>query len=472
MKTICLCVATVLLSIECVAQQPQLTVFKHELRWADETRFPNFFLVPEVREAIFDSTKLELMHYLKVPEITFPTEVEYKIINGFGKQKIELPKPVQGINTEIGIFSFITRATAGNAIFWQFNIIIKQNNRTILKKEVIHELEYFNSSGYLTGQQWMSAAEFQEIFIRLLKESLGSLPASDEKITVGSMKSIEEEVLTFFTHPQRRLLKMNGAWNSSGNFTGLLESVNDTTCDFYFKEGWTMEYAKPTMGSALSNLFSIVTGVNLQYNQEVKHKVKGSLLYADGHTYGISLKWIEMENRTTLDNDVTTQISDPLTAEFYDQKGQAGYFLYTRKAIVHTTNKTKEKFDIWVGYQNQNTLGTERIHQIEGSLYNTPVSAEYNENKGIIKVIAGGDLLGVMIVQNCNPESSSIGGTQLSENKKFIITSSQNFKKPAGPDNKSAEWYPFYSSSDASDDSLKVCLDTLICLFFGLGKMQ
>jgi len=471
MKSILLSFAAIAISAISIAQQAQVVVFRHELRWTDETRFPNYFLMPELRNAVFDSTKLELMNYLKVPDIAFPKDVEYKIMNGFGKQKTELPKTTSGNNIAIGIFSFITRATSGNAIFWKFNIAIKQNNKIILEKEVSHELEYFNISGYTTTKQWLSPEEFQEIFLRLLKEALGTLTSTEDKIIVGSLEIIEEEVSTLFTQPARYMLKMTGGWKGASNFTGLLDSANDTISDFYFKEGWTTEYAKPTMGSVLSNLFSVVTGVNLQYDQEVAHQVKGTLSYSDGHEYGIRLKWIEMETRSTLSNDVTTQISNPVTAEFFDNKGQVGYFLYTRKTIVNSTDQTKQKFDPWVGYQSQNTLGIELIHQIEGSLYNTSIYAEYNENKGIINVITGDDLLGVMIVQNINPESNSIGGSHLSKNKNFIYGSGQNIVKPTLENEKSVEWYPFYTSLDTSDDSLQICIETLICLFFGMGKM-
>jgi hypothetical protein len=85
---------------------------------------------------------------------------------------------------------------------------------------------------------------------------------------------------------------------------------------------------------------------------------------------------------------------------------------------------------------------------------------------------SGDDLLGVMVVQNCNPESKSIGGQKLSENKVFISSSSQNIKKPSMENIKKVEWYPFYLTENSSDDSMKICIKTLICLFFGIGNMD
>ena len=66
MKTICLIIVAILLSTISFAQQAQVVVFKHELRWTDETRFPNYFLYQDIRDSIFKDTKLELMNYLKV----------------------------------------------------------------------------------------------------------------------------------------------------------------------------------------------------------------------------------------------------------------------------------------------------------------------------------------------------------------------------------------------------------------------
>jgi len=472
MKTFCFITAAFLLSVICVAQDAQVVVFKHELRWTDETKFPNYFLSPEVRDSVFKDTKLELMNYLKVPDVKLPENVAYNIVNGFGKQKVELPKAVSGNDPVIGIFSFITRATTGYAILWNLNIVIKQNNKIILEKEVSHELEYFNVSGYVTSQQWMSANEFQEIFIRLVKEALGVLPSSDEKIIVGSMEAEEEEARALLYQPVRHLLKINGGWKSAGNFSALLESATDTMLNFHFKDGWTTEFAKPTMSSILSTLFTDVTGVDLLYDQPVINQKKGTLFFSDGQKFGIKLKWIEIETRSVKsEEEVATRISEPLTAELYDDKEQAGYFLYTRQEIVHATDKTKEKFNVFTGYQKENTLGIELIRRIEGALYTRPISAEYNENQGIIEVRSGDELLGVMVVQNCNPENRSIGNVSVSKNKRFISSSGQGIGKPSMENDKSVEWFPVYFSGTSSDDSRKICIETLICLFFGIGNM-
>lgn len=471
MKTICLSIVTILLSIFSFAQEAKVIVFKHELRWTDETRFPNYFLYQDIRDSIFKDTKLELMNYLKVPEVQLPETVSYKIINGFGNQKVELPKAVSGNDFEIGIFSFITRATVGELMFWKLNIIIRQNNRIILKKEVSHELEYFNVSGYVTSQQWLSPEEFHTVFKRLVQEGIGILPANNEKIVLGSLETQEKKASALLLQPTRHLLKINGAWKSAGNFSAILESANDTILDFNFKDEMIWKFPKPTLSDFLAPLFTDATGIGVSYDTKIVNQKKGTLTFSDGQKFGINLKWIEMETKSTTSDEVTNQIvSNPLIAELYSEKEQIGYFVYTRFENVRTTDKTEKKFNPFTGYQTTNTLGIEHIHRIEGSLHNKPLYAEYNENRGIIEVRSGDERLGVMVVQNCNPENQSIGNVTLSKNKRFI-SSGGNIGKPSMENTKSVEWFPIYFPEKSSDNSRIIGIETLICLFFGIGSM-
>lgn len=472
MKSIYLNIAIILLSIGSFSQVAKVVVFKHELRWTDETRFPNYFLYQDIRDSIFKDTKLELMKNLGVSQVDFPEAVAYDIINGFGNQKIQMPKTASGNDFEIGLFSFITRATVGELMFWKLNIVIRQNNKIILEKEVVHELEYFNVSGYVTSQQWLSPEEFYAVFKRLVKEGLGVLPANKEKIVLGSLDAQEKKASALLLQPKRHLLKINGAWKSASNFSALLESTDDTILNFNFKDELIWEFPKPTLSEFLAPLFTKATGISILYDNKVTNQRKGTLLFSDGQKFGINLKWIEIETKSTTSDEVTRQrISNPLIAELFTDKEQIGYFVYTRLENVRTTDKTEGKFNPFNGYQTKNTLGIEQIHRIEGSLYNKPLFAEYNENRGIIEIRSGEERLGVMVVQNCNPENQSISNVRLSKNKLFMSSSSGNIGKPSLGNTKSVEWYPFYFPENSPDNSRKICIETMVCLFFGIGSM-
>jgi hypothetical protein len=473
MKTTSITILLILISAISFAQNAQVVVFKHELRWTDETKFPNYFLYQDIRDSIFKDTKLELMKYLKVNEVVLPKDVSYKIFNGFGKQKVEMPKMVSNKDFEIGIFSFITRATYGFGMLWKFNIIIKQNNKIILQKEVSHELEYFNVSGYVTSQLWFSPQEFHDVFRRLIKESLGELPSTNEKIIVGSLEAQEKKASSLLLNPTRQLLKINGAWNSASNFSALIETTNGANLDFYYKDKMIWNFPKPTFSDFYTPLFTSATGVSISFNEKITHQKKGVLFFSDGGKFGINLKWVEKVSTIKVKGvEVTKQnFSDPIIAELYNEKEQIGYFLYARLEEVRSTDKTEVKFNPFIGNQTQNTLGIEQIHRIEGLLYNKPLFAEYNENSGIIEIRSGEERLGIMVVQNCNPENQSIANATLSKNKHFVTTTYSHFGKPSMEKTKSVEWYPIYFPENATEESRKVAIKTLVCLFFGIGSM-
>lgn len=470
MKTIWISLLWLLLSFTVYSQKAEIVVFSHDLRWVDETKFPNYFLSNVVQDSIFKSTRQEITNYLKLTDIELPDSVSYKIINGFGNQKIKMPKANPYNDYEVGIFSFITRATVGFSVLWKFNIVIKNKDKVILKKEVVHELEYFNVSGYLTSKKWLGANEFQDIFIRLLKESLGVLPPSNNVIVIGSIDEQEEMARALFTESTRHMLKIDGDWRNANNFIGQLESPNDTDIGFKFKEKLSWEFPKPSFSEILAQLFSQVTGIEVIHEEIVDYEKKGALVFSDGYELGILLKWIQIETSSTSSDEVHTQrILDPLVTELYNKDKQIGYFIYTQEEIVYNTHKTENTFNVFNGYQTKNSLGVERIHRIEGELNERPMIAEYNENLGIIQVKSGEELLGVMVFENMNFDNRSISNETLSKNKIFITEG--KLGKPSLEKTQSVEWYPVYLPKGSSLESVKMCMETLIFLFFGIGNM-
>ncbi|MBD0831612.1 hypothetical protein [Aestuariibaculum sediminum] len=470
MKILSLCFLKVLLSFVGYAQQAEIVVFRHDLRWVDETKFPNFFLYDEVRDTIFNATKHELSHYLGLTEIKLPENVSYKIINGFGNQKVKLPKTNPKNDYEVGIYSFITRGTVGYSILWKFNIVIKKAGKEILAKEVVHELEYFNASGYLTTRKWLEPDQFRDIFIRMLQESLGVLPSSNEVIVIGSLDEQERKAQALFRESTRHILKIDGRWRVAGNFAAQLESPVDTVIALRFNEKLSWEFPKPSFSGVLAGLFSQTTGIEVVTENMIDYEKTGRLIFSDGDELGILLKWIEIESSSTFsDEDFSQRILDPLIAEIYSKDKQIGYFVYTQEEIVYSTEKTKKAFNSFNGFQIKNSLGIEQKHRIVGELFESPIFAEYNESLGIIEVISGEDLLGAMVVDNLNPDNRSISDETLSKNKKIV--SGVKLSKSSLEKTKTVEWYPIYLPNDYSAESEKMCIETLIFLFFGIGNM-
>lgn len=468
MKTWILIVSGLLLFQISAGQTARVLLVKHELRWTDETRFPNYFLYPDLRDSIFSDAGKELMTKLQAAEITFPETVDYRIFAGFGKQKAELPAPTSAEGPEIGIFSFITRDNVGFAMFWKLSIIVRENGKTVISKEVSHELEYYDDSGYLTARCWLSEEEFRTIFGRLVKEALGSLPANDEKIVLGSPEEKEELIRALFPDSQRGLLKIKGAWRSASNYAALLEVGNDTLARADYQAGWdkTVEVQSPS--HIFATLFTEITGIDIYYEQEVIQEKKGTMRFSDGKETKILLRWILMQERSVKGEAGISKISGPLVTELYEREKRAGDFLYTRREEVYATDKTNESFNIWSGFQIENSLGSERTQRIEGFLGDTVIFSEFNEYYGIIEVSADSVLLAMMVAQNCNPENRSFGKARMTKNKTTMVGAS-SIGKQSLDDAQKVEWYPIYLPVNVSKETGEMCLKILSCLFFGMG---
>jgi hypothetical protein len=469
MKTGILITAALLLFLFSSGQNARVILVKHELRWTDETRFPNYFLDPELRDSIFSDTRKELMKTLQTADVAFPGKVEYKIINGFGNQKVEMPSEVSGSDPEIGIFSFITRGTSGFAIFWKLNILVRENGKMVLSKGVSHELEYYDASGYFSPRRWLSPEDFRAIFGRLVKEALGSLPPSDEKIIIGSPEEKEEMIRSLFPESERALLKIRGNWRDAGNFAALLEAGNDTLVRMNYKDGWERESVMPSRSAVFAHLFTAVTGIDMSYEQKVSREKKGTMQFPDGRKTKIWLRWIELQERSVKDGSSISRITDPLHTELYDGRTKTGDFLYTRREKIHSTDQTKMKFNLFTGAQVQNSLGIEHTRRIEGFLGDTAIFAEFNEYHGIIEVSRDTVLLAMMVAQNCNPENQSFGKEKLSKNKK-IASYGTSIGKQSLDKTEKVEWYPVYLPAHASPETAEICLKILSCLFFGMGN--
>ncbi len=451
-------------------QNATVVLVKHELRWTDETRFPNYFLYPEVRGSIFSDTRAELMKHLNVNEVVFPEDIEYRIIDGFGKQKVEMPAAKTSPDPQIAIFSFITRATSGYAMYWHLNILIKVNGKNVVTRSASHELEYYDASGYFSPRCWLSAEEFRSVFSQLVREALGTLPASEEKILLGSPEEKEELVRSLFPDSQRALLKIRGAWRNAGNFSALIESGTDTLVRMNYRQGWESEYIMPTGSALFAGLFTAMTGLDITYEQKVVNESRGSILFLDKRKIRVRLKWLEIHERTVQEGVNSVRVTAPLVAELAEGDRLAGKFVCTYRSLVHASDRTKEKFSLLTGFRSTNTLGTEQVYRVDGYLSETPVFAEFNEYYGITAVSADTALLAMMVLQNCNPDSRTYASSRLSENKKVAVGAGSSIGKPSLDNAEKTEWYPVYLSKDISVEEGEMCLKILSCLFFAIGR--
>jgi len=470
MKTIAF-ISVLLMTLNLAAEPAAVVVFKHELRWTDETRFPNYFLDPLTHNKINQNIRKAFNDRFGYDEISIPEAVAYKIYQGFGKQKAEMPSGAYGEIPEIGIFSFITRANSGYAMFWKMNIIVKKDKKVIHSKEVSHELEFFNIAGYVEPLRWFSPEEFSRTFNLLVCEALELTPSIDSKIVVGSWDTYEQIIYQASPEVSKTLLKLKGAWKSGGNFAGKLDLAEDSTMEFNFRRNFAWEFGLPSFSEILAKTLTDATGIDFLYDQGSRAQVNCALDLSGEARYGIKLKWYNMETISSKTGESITYISSPVTAEIYGQKDQLGYFVYAFKQIVNSTEETQGKFNPFSGNQIENTLGIENIHQISGELYGLPVNAEYNQGNGIVMVWTGEEFIGGMIVLNSNPDHVTLGNIKLSQgNKRIMSSSTQSISKEKISDDSQAEWYPIFIIPTATQNEKYALIQTLTCLFASMGE--
>jgi hypothetical protein len=454
----------ILSAFVCKGQSTRVVEFRHDLRWAEETRFPHYFSDPEVQNEIFGNIRNSFSETLGYHDLQLPHAVSYKVYQMFGKQKVEMPRSA-GSDTQIGIFSFITRATVGEAMLWNLRIIVRQGNRVIHDREVTHEIEYFNNAGYFNPERWLTAAEFVLLFDRLVNESLGKLPVSDEKIIVGSFQGKEEIIFSVAPGLQKNLFKIKGAWQSGNNFSAMIESEKEPilTCDF--RKGAIQERSTPGFSGLIAGLLTEVTGLNFEYDQKIKHQVNGSLHFPD-QKYKFKTKWIEFQTRSVKTGETESKVSDPVITEVYDDHTQVGYMLYYYEEIILTTAETKRNL-----YGLSKTLGRMIIHSVRGVLHDYDFSAEYHVADGVIFVSSGNDIVAAMVLANCNPESNSFSNQRMSENRTIRTSSGSTVvSRPSLKDESRNEWYYLYLRPDVSDPEEIAVMQALVCLFMSMGS--
>jgi hypothetical protein len=463
-------VILLLIAHVCIAQPVKVVVFKHEMRWTDETRFPNYFADAAVREQIFENTAQAFTQRFGFTNIEFPDAVDYNIYQGFKKQKTDMPKQAKG--DEIGIFSFITRATSGSTMYWKMNVVVRQHNAVIHQKEISHELEYFNIAGYFSQLCWMQDTLFVALFDRLIREALELQPQSNECIVVGSLESMHTRVNEISPELKQSLFKIRGAWQTGGNFAGRIEDDELNDLSFNFGKWHSSNSFKPTFSQILATVFTETTGIDFLYNQKVKNQIEGNLSFTNlKQEFGIRQKWVDIATRTVKTGEVVSKISDPAVTELFDAQGQIGYMVYTYQEIINETNMSTRKFNFYTGYVDKNTLGIQRIHTVKGMLNDKPLKAEYYVSDGIVLVYLDEAVSGAMILANCNPNNRTFSNQKLSKNKTVQHSSVSTIGFPSLDEEDKNEWYPVYFREDAPEEEKIKVIQSLVCMFFSVRRV-
>lgn len=453
------------------AQDTGVVNFNHTLRWETESKFPNYFLIRQVRDSIFADIRKDLMLKLNLADVSFPDKVNYRIINGFGKPKNEAAKIAASSGYVIDIFSFITRKTVGYAVNWSVNVVIRKDDKVIMSKEVTHEIENSNSAAYLTEKRWMSPWQFQDILCGIIRETITGNTIYQEKITVGTIEEQEKEVFSWFPNSNRYLLKVNGAMQKADNFAACVVAENDTAMGFVYKDKLDLDIQPVSLKPIFAGLFTEITGLGTTYTIREKERKRGTIEFSNGLRLLIQLDWIEEITSSTISDDVEIRTTVPMMGQIFMDKTPVGNFIYERITQVISSGEEKIKFSPTSGQYTENSLGTAVIHRVTGTLSEKKFSAEYNELFGLSEIKFDNETLASMIFQNCNPENQqSYNKQRLSKNKRFITGSSSNVGTPSMKKETKQEWYLLFVKKNSTPEELATSLEILTCLFFGMGN--
>ena len=466
------CLVMLFHPIFCSSQDTHVLTFNHSLRWLNESNFPNYFLIPEIRDSINNHISKALTQKFNVERVIFPENVEYNIITGFGKQKKNLSKPSDLPGYDIDLFSFLTRATTGSAVFWSVNIVIRKDGTVILDKEVKHEIENSNSSAYMTSLRWLTPSEFRNIFVRYVHEILELSDGNYDKIVVGDIETKENEIRSWFPNSVDYMLKMNGAWLSSNNFAFQLQKAKDTLVHGVYKTMPEITFGKVSLKTVLSRQITDVTGIGTSYTITEKERRRGSLEFSKGDKLTLELEWFEDITFTTNSDEVERRITVPMVGQLLIEGISVGDFVYEKITQVLKNSKTEEKFSWISGPYTKNSFGTATIHRVRGNFHNIPFTAEYNELFGFMEIKLNSQTQAVMILRNCNPDNlRSFNKTKISKSKMVISGSSSNIGAPSLGNESKIEWYPFLVKENATSEEMISGIEILVCLFFGIGNM-
>lgn len=456
-----------------VAQEAHVTTFKHTVRWLNESNFPNYFIEKNTRDSIYSDVKKHLKKVLNFTQIDLPDKVEYKIISGFGKPKDETNSSVVPVGDVVDIFSVLTRATTGFAVFWSVHVIIRNNGKTILDKEAKCEIENANAAGYMsTNVRWLSPIEFRKIFDGLLCEAIGTGQPIGEKVVVGSVGEKENEVRSWFPNSIMYVLKTNGAMQSGGNFSAILVNDNDTILRMEYKNKLDMVFEPLSAKPLFAGIFTALTGIGKEYTLKQKDHKSGVLEFSNKQQIKILLEWIEEVTYSTTSDETTSQITVPLIGQLIKDNQPQGEFVYQRISEVISTPETKEKFSLIAGNIVENSYGTAIQHRVKGILNEVEFAVTYDELFSFSDIKVNNETWASMIFQNCNPENSqSFNEGKLSKNKKWMTSTFTNIGKPKLNKGEKLEWYPVFIKNDVGVDKMAEICQLLVCLFFAMENM-
>jgi hypothetical protein len=448
----------------------QVVFMEHSIRWMSESNFPYYLKFPDVENEIMQGINKSFATKFGYTFGDNSYKIDYRVIDMFGKAKLKWPKQMIKGTDEVAILSSMTRNTTGFGILWKMEINIRNGANVIFSKAVEHELEPVSVSVYMTKQRWLSAEEFALVFLKLIDETLGAIPAQPSIISVGSNPTAESKVSVIFPIKNHYSLSIAGAMMKEQNSSYELKKDLVAIERLFYKEGWETVSAKGAVWSGLlSDVFSQISGLSVQFEFKTKIENRGRLENISGNKTKLRMGWLERKKGVTIGSvDVSTnQIISPMAVEMFNDKDDVyASFIYYKELNTNNEELTKKNFKM---QGTKGTLGVSDTHIITGQYKGKQFDVIYPEQEGIVVLYADKLPIAALSMVNENKESRSFAGMTLSKNKGSQVGTQSVFKK-VDPSSKTAEIYSLYTSEELNDDQTKESVQLYVLLFFAIAQ--
>ncbi len=465
MKITQLLICLLLIHASSIGQKMQIVQLEHSLRWLSQENFPNYLSNPETESSLYGAIENHLKEKTGVSEVIFPGSFDYRVISGFGKSKIKMPKP-NPAEYDVAISSAITRGTTNYKVLWNMSVKVRHGKQTIIEKEVEHELEPYSLSVRMSNKPWLDDKQFAEIFIRLLEECLGMKDYLPSIITLGSFETIRENISKLMPIEKKYTLATSGPimQQSSSAYKILIDSIELSDFSFRPTDQFNIDFSV-SGNRILADLFSQLTGIDAYYNLKSKEKRTGAIYTQDGVKRKVRLDWLEKSRMSTGEDEALyARYLSPITGAFFDQDQLISEFIFY-KQITEVKDMSLHNMHFQMGDDDL----ADKLYAILGTYNGNKFEVVYREMDAFILIKLLDNLEAVMALINVNPDSKSAGGLKLSKNK-VTMTSTQKLTGSPIVDVPIAEWYPLFTRSTVTDEMATEMGYFILLLFFAIGN--
>jgi hypothetical protein len=414
-------VILLLSSLLCNGKQADVVVFEHSIRWTNENNFPHYLKLPDVREQIFTLVDKSLKQKFQFETLSVPSEVEYRVINGFGKPKISWPNSSGTDRYQVAILSAITRGTSNLSMFWSLTVSVRHAGKIIYNKAVNHELLPYTNSYYMNRQRWMEQPEFINLFTQLFEEALEIKQSLPAELSVNSKEScILKGTDLIPTNEEYNLYVADSVMGKDRHRIYQLRKDDQTLQTYIYRINDYVEGVyKESFGSAA--LTSVLDGlVNGSSNFKIPIPRTYSVLWNTLESSS-GKKQVIRESRGTDQASTDTRETSPVyffeVADMLNFNKDKISFAYFKVPNTNNEELSKRNFRPSGTY---GTLGVTTTHILRGKNGNNDFELLYPEQDGILLITSNEKPVLAMPMINQNNKSRYFFHLKLADKNKSV----------------------------------------------------